>query len=143
MAVAVVDEHIGADQIGGHEVGRELDALEVERQGAGDGAHQHGLAEPGHAFEKDVTARDHGRDDVLDDLVLADDELLHLGLEQIEPGTKMGRALFDFVDGPYGFRGGECFERSCHRVLLFMEKNGGEVKRATDWPEGGCPRSSV
>ena len=41
-------------------------------------ADHRGLREAGHAFEQAMAAGEHGDDQLLDDLVLADDELAHL-----------------------------------------------------------------
>ena len=43
-----------AEHIAGHQVGRELDALEIELENLADGADERGLAEAGQAFEQNV-----------------------------------------------------------------------------------------
>ena len=54
-ALRVVDDR-RAEDVGRHEVGRELDARERERQRLGERPHEHRLAEPGHALEQRVAA---------------------------------------------------------------------------------------
>ena len=54
---------MGAEYVGWHEVRRELDALGVQFEDFGEGADEGGLAEPGEAFEEDVPAREHARED--------------------------------------------------------------------------------
>ncbi len=51
---ALLDEDVGADDVGGHQVGRELDAAEAAVDDVGEGAHQHRLAQAGHALEQRV-----------------------------------------------------------------------------------------
>jgi hypothetical protein len=67
-----------AEDVGGHEVGRELDAREVERERLGQRAHEHRLAETGHTFEQGVATGEHARGDAVDDLAVADDRLRDL-----------------------------------------------------------------
>ena len=51
-----------ADQIGGHQVGRELDALELAADRLGQRLDRHGLGQAGHAFDQDVPARQQRHD---------------------------------------------------------------------------------
>ena len=46
--------HLGAGQVRGQEIRRELDAGEVEAQDGGQGAHQHRFAEAGQPFQQHV-----------------------------------------------------------------------------------------
>ena len=81
--------------VGGHQVGRELDPAELEVQRLGHGRHEQGLGEPVHQVGADflvemqqrlavsgglehVAVGEEGRQETLDDVVLADDSLLHL-----------------------------------------------------------------
>jgi hypothetical protein len=67
-----------AHHVGGHQVRGELDP----RAGAGDRAreraHQQRLAQPGHAFDQHVAAREEGHEHLIDDGVLADQHLADL-----------------------------------------------------------------
>jgi hypothetical protein len=47
----------GANQIGGDQVGRKLDALELTANGVGQGLDRHRLGQPRHAFDQDVSPR--------------------------------------------------------------------------------------
>ncbi len=49
-------QHFGADDVGGHEVGRELDALGVEAQHAAQRVDEQRLGEARHADQKRVSA---------------------------------------------------------------------------------------
>ena len=75
-----------ADEVGGHEIGRELDPLEVAVDRPGDGLDREGLREPGHALDEEVAAREQAHDDPLEHVVLADDDPLHL----IEEAAHLG-----------------------------------------------------
>ena len=67
-ALGRFEHDVGADQVGRHQVGCELDALKLELQRVGQRAHEQRLAQPGHALEQDVPAGDQGRQRVVDDL---------------------------------------------------------------------------
>ena len=67
-----------ADDVGGNEVGRELDALELAADRLGERLHGHGLGEPGHALDEEVAARQERDDHPLEQGVLADDHALDL-----------------------------------------------------------------
>ena len=71
-------DDVRAGDVRGHQVGRELDAAERQIHGARERANHRRLREAGHAFEQAVAAGEHGDDELLDDLLLADDELAHL-----------------------------------------------------------------
>ncbi len=68
-------DDVGAEDVGGHQVGRELDAVEGKVQHFAQRAHQQRLAEAGHAFEQHVAAGEHGDERAFDDGVVADDDL--------------------------------------------------------------------
>ena len=58
LAPAVaLGQHLGADDIRGHQVGRELDPLEAQAEGLAGGLDHQGFAEAGDAFDQDVAAR--------------------------------------------------------------------------------------
>ncbi len=68
-----VDDDGGAGDVGGHEVGRELDAPEVEREGAGKGADEEGFTEAGDAFKQRMPVTEEADEDAVDDVFLSDD----------------------------------------------------------------------
>ena len=74
----------------GHQVGGELDALGVEFEGGGQGAHEQGLGDAGDAFEQDVAAAQQGHDEAGDGGVLADDGLGDLGAQGLQGGAGAG-----------------------------------------------------
>ncbi len=67
-----------ADQVGRHEVGRELDALERAAHGARERLHRERLGETRHALDQQVALREDRHQHALEEVVLADDDLLHL-----------------------------------------------------------------
>ena len=69
LAAVALLEDVAAGDVGGQQVGRELDAAEVERQQPRQRLHELGLAEPGQAFEQHVAAREQRRDDFVDRLL--------------------------------------------------------------------------
>ena len=82
-ALRLVDDR-RAEDVGRHEVGRELDARERERERLGERAHEHRLAEAGHALEQRVAAGEHAGDDAVDHLAVADDRLRDLGAKIVD-----------------------------------------------------------
>ena len=81
---AVLLDDLGAGDVGRHQVGRELDAAEVQRQALGQGADHQRLGQAGHAFEDAVAPAEQGDQQLLDDLVLADDDAAELLLDVVE-----------------------------------------------------------
>ena len=79
--VRILDDDVGADDVGRHQIRRELDAREGKVEAARQGAHQEGLPQPRDSFEKDVPAREERDEDLVHDLVVPDDDLVHLALE--------------------------------------------------------------
>ncbi len=66
------------DQVGRNEVGRELDALELAPDGLRKRSDRHRLRKAGDAFDQDVAASEQRHDQALQEVILADDDLLHL-----------------------------------------------------------------
>ena len=66
------------DEVGGHEVGRELDPLEVAADRLGQRLDRHRLGEARDALHEEVAAGEQGDDHPLEQVVLADDDLLDL-----------------------------------------------------------------
>ena len=66
-------EDFRAENIARHEVGRELDAAEVEAQRLRDGADEQGLRQAGHADEQTVSLAEQAEDERVDDGLLPDD----------------------------------------------------------------------
>ena len=75
-----------ADEVGGHEVGRELQALERAAEHVGDRLDGQGLGQAGHALEQHVAAGQQRHEHALEHRLLADDHPLDLeqrGLERV------------------------------------------------------------
>src|SRR5581483_10413556 len=75
---AALVEHGRARHVGGHQVGRELDAGEPERRRAREGAGDQRLGEAGIVLEQDVSFAEDGEEDELDRAALAYDRALDL-----------------------------------------------------------------
>ena len=70
---ALLHDDVRAEDVGRHQVGRELDAREVQVERLGQRAHQQRLAQAGHAFEQRVPAGDQADQRLPHELVLPDD----------------------------------------------------------------------
>ena len=66
------------DEVGGQQVGRELQPREVRVYRLRDGLDEQRLGKPGDAFEKNVSIREHPNQDALDELILPDHHLANL-----------------------------------------------------------------
>ena len=63
---------VAAQNVGGHQVGRALHALELQFQHAGQSFGQQGLGDAGHAFEQQVPFAEQGDQHLVDDGGLPD-----------------------------------------------------------------------
>ncbi len=106
LAVLVFFQHVGAGDVRGHQVGRELDAFELHVQNAGQRADHQRLRQPRHALQQAMPAGEDGGEHLLDDLVLPNDDLLQLLLHQL---PMLGELLQDIAE----------------RTLLFLLGQGG------------------
>ena len=75
----VVLEDLRAGDVRGHEVGRELDAAELEIEDLGEGRNEEGLRQARNADQQAVPIREEDREQLLHDGVLSDDHLAQLG----------------------------------------------------------------
>jgi hypothetical protein len=66
-------EDLGAHDVGGHQVRRELDAPEPQVEQFRDGGDQQGLGETGNAHEEAVAPGEHRQEHLIDDLLHAHD----------------------------------------------------------------------
>ncbi len=96
-------EDVGAGDVGGHQVGGELDAVELEVEHLGQRRDQRGLRQPGHAHQQAVAAREEGDEQVVDELLLAVDplsDLRHDGLaglgDLLHAAEVVGEHVVDF-----------------------------------------------
>ena len=72
-------EHLGAGDVGRHQVGRELDALEREIQDLRERLDEQRLGQSRHAGDQAMAAGEDRDQHLIDHLVLADDDLADLG----------------------------------------------------------------
>ena len=75
---ALIVQNLGAGDVGRHQVGRELNALEAEIEDLGERLDEQRLRQPGHAGQQAVAAGEERDQHLLDDLVLTDDDLAEL-----------------------------------------------------------------
>ena len=71
-------DDVGAGDVRRHQVGRELDAVELQVEHARQRVDEQRLGQPGHADDEAVAADEQRQQHLIDDFVLADDELLQL-----------------------------------------------------------------
>ena len=88
----VVDDR--ADDVGGQEVRRELDAGELGADRVAERAHRQRLGEAGHALEQHVAAGEQTDEDALDHVRLADDDLADLGEDPLDEGALAATSSF-------------------------------------------------
>jgi hypothetical protein len=113
----LLDDDVGADDVGGHQVGRELDPRKAQVERLGDRAHQHRLAQPGHPLQQGVAAGQEADERLPHQLVLADDEAADL---RLDGGGKLAEALRR--DRLRGRDGALLGHRSIHSVGSRREK---------------------
>jgi hypothetical protein len=87
--VGVLVDDGRTDDVGRHQVGRELDARKRERERLGHRLHEHRLAEPRHAFEQRVRSGEHARERAVDDLAVAHDDFADLFPKRPDPALKL------------------------------------------------------
>ena len=75
---AILLDHFGADDVGRHQVRRELDAVELQVDRLRERLDQQRLRQPGHAAQQAVAAGEERDEDFLDDRLLADDRAAEL-----------------------------------------------------------------
>jgi hypothetical protein len=86
----VLFHDLGAENVGGHEVGSELNAAELETDGIGEGLDEQRLGEAGHAAQQAVPACKQTDKDLAPHVLLPDDDAPDLPLE---PRAERGRLL--------------------------------------------------
>ena len=73
----VADQHLGAEDVGRHQVGRELHPSEFDIEHPAQGGQELGLAETRHTFQEYVSFAQGSRQNCVDQLALTDDHLCH------------------------------------------------------------------
>ena len=99
VGLGILLQQLGARDVRGHQVRRELDPLETKRHCLGQRTDQQGLGEPGHAHQQAVTAGEDGNHHFVDHLVHADDGLAQLGDDLVSRFAESldGLDVFRFV----------------------------------------------
>ena len=86
--VVGLSENVGAGDVRRHQVGRELNALERDVEDLGDRADHERLGQPGHADEQTMAAGEDRREDLFDDVILADDDFVQFLPHQLLVAAK-------------------------------------------------------
>jgi hypothetical protein len=81
--VGILLDDVRPRDVGRHQVGRELDAGELEVQHLGQGVDDQGLGQAGHARDDAVAAHEERDQHLLDHVVLADDQLAQLAHDAV------------------------------------------------------------
>ena len=98
--LGALDQDGGAGDVGGHQVGGELDPFRLQVERPGEGAGQGRLAEPGDALEQRVAAGDQADQGAADRLGLADHRLADGGLDLVGDALELlGRERLEVLDG--------------------------------------------
>ena len=77
-------EHREAGDVGGKHIGRELDALKGAAQRRRQGRGQRGFAQARHVLDEHVARADQGNQQVIDDGILADDDLPDIAADIVQ-----------------------------------------------------------
>ena len=77
----VLLDHLGAEDVGRHQVRRELDAVEFQVHAFGERLDEEGLRQPRDPAQQAVAASKERNEDLADDPLLTDDRLAELGLQ--------------------------------------------------------------
>ena len=85
-------DDVGAGDIGRHQVGCELDAIEGKVESLGDGGNQERFRQTRHAHQQGMSAGEEADRELLDDLLLADDRLAKFRAEGLV-------GFSEFIDG--------------------------------------------
>ena len=107
-------EDFRAGDVGRHQVGRELDALELEMEDLGNGFDEQRLGQARRAGDQTMAAGEERDQDLLDDLLLPDDDLGQFGFDLRAAG---GQAFDGFAFGLAAVQGAasRCvFSESAH-----------------------------
>jgi hypothetical protein len=89
----LVVEDARADQIGGHQIGGELDAAEGAADHLGQRLDRHRLGQAGHALEQDVAAGQQGDQQPLQQAVLAHDQALEFEEHVLHHGRRVAHGV--------------------------------------------------
>ena len=129
----------GPDEVGGDEVGRELDPPERAAEHGGGRLDRQRLGEARHALDQEMAAGDEAHEHALEHLVLTGDHALHLDEGLLEPGARpfevaLGRRLRERArrDDGLAFRSGH--------VWLLASTSAASGRAARPSPDGSRSR---
>ena len=124
--------HLGAENVGGHQVGRELHAQRVEPHDDAERLHQLGLGEAGNADQQAVTAGQQGDERLLDDPLLAEDHRA----DRLARGGDAGERRFGGLDDAgVEFGDGHRVSSACRD----RRARPGAAAERREFPFGGVP----
>src|SRR5262249_18484603 len=92
MRFGIFLDDVGAGDVAGHQIGRELNAVELQRENFGERGDNQRLGQTGHADKQAVAAGEHGDHEIVDDVGLADDDFAHFVEERFA-------SVFQFFNG--------------------------------------------
>ena len=147
LEVHVTECVLGADDVGGHHVGRELDSFEVEVEGCGECAHEEGFGEAGHSNQKGVAPGHQTDHHHLNNVLLPDDDLPDFVAEAVVSLAEVVEC-FGVLRGRRGRRRHRGGQQSQGRGPARKERGSGRAERTRAngaWPSiplwrCGCPR---
>jgi hypothetical protein len=90
-------DDVRAGDVGRHQVGRKLDALEGQPERLGQGPDEQRLRRAGHARDQAVPADQQRDEQVFDDIRLADDDLAYFGAQFVRRAAERAHQLPRFV----------------------------------------------
>jgi len=85
------------DEVGRQEVGSKLYALEAQSRQFGESFYRERLCKTGHSFEEHMTTGDEARKDAVDQVLLADNALAHLGAAGLDYRAAVFETRFNFL----------------------------------------------
>ena len=94
--------HVRAEDVGRHQVGRKLDAVELQAQRFGQRADQQGFAQARHAFQQAMPSDEQASQNAVDDVVVSDDnpaDLLAYGRISVD---ELAGAVFHGFSNAHG-----------------------------------------
>ena len=116
-ALGVFHDEVGPEDVGRHQVGGELDAVERKLEDFAQRADEQRLAEAGHAFEQHMAASENGDQCPFDDRVVAND---HLADFRSQRGESLAERLDLFFGGHAGVISScQVIRFSSYQVLAF------------------------
>ncbi len=80
-----IPKHVGAEDVGRHEIWRELDTTELDIHGLAERSEQQRLAQTRDTLEQDVALAQQSEHDRSHELDLTDDDVADLGLDRANP----------------------------------------------------------